>query len=190
MPAVPHPDHPATVLAQASDAQLVAVVQASGDQAAFNQLFGRFQHKIRAFLLFKSAESRLDVDDLMQETYLKAFLHIRQFDRRAQFSTWLLRIAINEMLQSRRTQQRAGRWFRRWLSTEDTTELPEPCRQADLLDASQLLAQLSDSQQKVFVYSEFYGYSHSEIAQALQLPLGTVKTLIKQARDALQRSQS
>ena len=63
-------------------------------------------------------------------------------------------------------------------------------RYDEQLDAENLLARLSDIQQQVFVYSEFYGYSHSEIADKLQLQLGSVKTYMKQARDALERSQT
>lgn len=177
---------------EASAEQLVALVQACGDQRAFNQLFSRYHGKLRAFLLCRSAESRLDVEDLLQETYLKAFLHIQQFDRRAQFSTWLLRIAINEMLQSRRAASGLRRFVDRWLRGADD-EAAEPVQQMrydEQLDAEYLLARLSDIQQQVFVYSEFYGYSHSEIADKLQLPLGSVKTYMKQARDALERSQT
>ena len=78
-------------------------MQVSGDTTAFNELFSRYDNKLRGFLAFKSAEQRQDIDDLVQETYVKAFLNIQQFQQQAQFSTWLLRIAINEMLQAKRS---------------------------------------------------------------------------------------
>lgn len=173
-------------LKQASVEQLVALVQVSGDQAAFNELFGRFEQKLRAFLLFKSADSRFEVDDLMQETYVKAFLHIGQYQQQAQFSTWLLRIAVNELLQAKRAQGIFARLKQRWFYAESDAAVHQD-QSAALHDATVLLASLSDFQQQVFVCAEFYGYSQSEIAEKLQLPLGSVKTYLKQARDALDR---
>lgn len=171
---------------QASVEQLVAIVQVSGDHGAFNELFGRFEPKLRAFLRYKSNDSKFEVDDLMQETYVKAFLNIGQFQQQAQFSSWLLRIAINELLQAKRAQGIFVRLKQRWFRNE-----PEPAQHQDLTaehhDATLLLAMLSDVQQQVFVCAEFYGYSQSEIADKLQLPLGSVKTYMKQARAALDR---
>ncbi len=173
-------------LQKASDAQLVAIVQVCGDSAAFNELFGRFERKLRAFLLYKSSDSRFEVDDLVQETYVKAFLNIGQFQQQAEFSTWLLRIAINELLQAKRAQGIFARLKQRWFHSE-----PEAQNHNDLSaehrDATLLLASLSDVQQQVFVCAEFYGYSQSEIAEKLQLPLGSVKTYMKQAREVLDR---
>ncbi|OBP16306.1 hypothetical protein A5320_02545 [Rheinheimera sp. SA_1] len=176
-------------LKQASVEQLVAIVQVSGDTAAFNELFSRYAQKLRAFLLFKSADSRFDVDDLMQETYVKAFLKINQFEHQAQFSTWLLRIAFFEMLQAKRSQGIFRRLTERWFAGN-----AEPMVHTDStdqqMDAEQLIASLSDLQQQVFVYAEFYGYSQTEIADKLNIPLGSVKTYMKQARDALDRNNT
>lgn len=176
-------------LKQASVEQLVAIVQASADTAAFNELFSRFEHKLRAFLAYQSADSRFEVDDLMQETYVKAFLHMNQFEQQAQFSTWLLRIAFFEMLQAKRSQGIFRRLKDRWFSgnTETIVHIDTTDQQ---MDAGQLIAGLSDLQQQVFVYAEFYGYSQTEIAAKLQLPLGSVKTYMKQARDALDRKNT
>ena len=125
-------------LQQASVEQLVAIVQVAGDSAAFNELFGRFERKLRAFLLYKSSDSKFEVDDLMQETYVKAFLHIGQYQQQAEFSTWLLRIAINELLQAKRAQGIFARLKQRWFHSE-----PEAQSHTDLSaeqrDAASLL---------------------------------------------------
>lgn len=176
-------------LQQASVDQLVAIVQACGDNAAFNELFGRFERKLRAFLLYQSSDSRFEVDDLMQETYVKAFLHIGQYQQQAEYSTWLLRIAINELLQAKRAQGIFVRLKQRWFHSEPEAQ-SHTDQSAEQRDAAALLACLSDVQQQVFVCAEFYGYSQSEIAEQLQLPLGSVKTYMKQARDALDRISS
>ena len=174
-------------LKQASVEQLVAIVQVSGDTAAFNELFGRFDHKLRAFLVFKSAGQRQDVDDMVQETYVKAFLNIRHFQQQSQFATWLLRIAINEMLQAKRSGNIFARLKQRWLVAEADSPSHRDNTAAHI-DAESLIAQLSTIQQQVFVYTEFYGYSQSEIADKLQIPLGSVKTYMMQARNTLNRN--
>lgn len=164
-------------------------MQACGDNTAFDELFGRFERKLRAFLLYKSSNSRFEVDDLMQETYVKAFLHIGQYQQQAEFSTWLLRIAINELLQAKRAQGIFARLKQRWFHSEPEAQSHTDVS-AEQRDAAVLLACLSDVQQQVFVCAEFYGYSQSEIAEQLQLPLGSVKTYMKQARAALDRINS
>jgi RNA polymerase sigma-70 factor (ECF subfamily) len=176
-------------LKQASVEQLVAIVQVSGDSAAFNELFSRYDNKLRAFLAFKSADQRHDIDDLVQETYVNAFLNIQQFKQQSQFATWLLRIAINEMLQAKRSGNIFARLKDRWFSDEANT-LSHSDNTATQLDAATLIAGLTTLQQQVFVYTEFYGYSQSEIADKLQIPLGSVKTYMKQARDTLDRSNT
>ena len=174
-------------LKQASVEQLVAIVQVSADTAAFNELFGRFDSRLRAFLAFKSAGQRQDVDDMVQETYVKAFLNIRHFQQQSQFATWLLRIAINEMLQVKRSGNIFARLKQRWLMAEADSPSHRDNTAAHI-DAESLIAQLSTIQQQVFVYTEFYGYSQSEIADKLQIPLGSVKTYMMQARNTLNRN--
>jgi len=176
-------------LKQASVEQLVAIVQVSGDTTAFNELFSRYDNKLRGFLAFKSAEQRHDIDDLVQETYVKAFLNIQQFQQQAQFSTWLLRIAINEMLQAKRSGNIFSALKQRWFAEAPGT-LSHTDNTAAQLDAATLIATLSTIQQQVFVYAEFYGYSQTEIADKMQIPLGSVKTYMMQARTTLDRSNA
>ncbi|MFN6972230.1 MAG: RNA polymerase sigma factor, partial [Rheinheimera sp.] len=116
-------------------------------------------------------------------------LNIQQFEHKAQFSTWLLRIAFFEMLQAKRTEGIFSRLKQRWFSGLTETMVHTDATEQQL-DAEQLIAGLSALQQQVFVYTEFYGYSQTEIADKLQLPLGSVKTYLKQARDSLSEEQS
>lgn len=176
-------------LKQASVEQLVALVQVSGDTAAFNELFSRYDTKLRGFLAFKSAGQHHDIDDVVQETYVKAFLNIQQFQQQAQFSTWLLRIAVNEMLQAKRSGNIFSALKHRWFAAEPGA-LSHSDNTAAHLDAATLIATLSTIQQQVFVYAEFYGYSQTEIAAKLQIPLGSVKTYMMQARTTLDRSNA
>lgn len=172
---------------QASSKQLIALIQSTGDRAAFNELFTRYDTNLRAFLRAKSGEE--NIDDIVQETYVKAFLNIDKFELRANYTTWLFKIAFNELLQSKRKIS----VFRRL--KENVLLFMKPSdglfdNTCLLIDAEQAIAELSTVQQQVFVYSELFGCSHAEISENLNLPLGSVKTYIKQARIALEQGNS
>ncbi len=160
-----------------SDDQLVALAQATGDRDAFNNLFARYQGKLHGFLVGRINESH--VDDVIQETYLKAFINIGGFAGESAFSTWLFSIAINECRQETR---RIGIYRR--LITVFSQSAPDPGRQAPLdlaLDFQTLSQALSPVQYDVFLLSNVYGFTHREIAESRGLPLGSVKSYLAQA---------
>lgn len=174
-------------MTQASNAQLLALIQSTGDRAAFNQLFSRYDTNLRAFLRAKSGEN--DIDDIVQETYVKAFLNINKFELRANYTTWLFKIAFNEFLQSKRKKNIFHRLRENILlfMKPNVESFDNTCL---LIDAERAIAELSTVQQQVFVYSELFGYSHTEISEKLNLPLGSVKTYIKQAKLMLEQGNS
>lgn len=82
--------------ADLDDATLVASAK-SGDGQAFDVLVERYQSRIRA-VAWRFARVTEDTEDIAQQTFQKAFLHLKQFEGNSSFSTWLTRIAINESL--------------------------------------------------------------------------------------------
>jgi RNA polymerase sigma-70 factor, ECF subfamily len=101
-----------------TDSALVAATQ-RGDKQAFEELFLRYERRVFA-IARRITSNREDAEDVVQDTFHKAFLHLDTFQERSRFSTWLTRIAINEayMLLRRR---------RRVLETlpEHSDDLPE-----------------------------------------------------------------
>ena len=85
-----------SVLTEQNDAQLVAAAQ-SGLNEAFDVLVRRYQAKILS-MAWRFTRNREDAEDLTQQAFQKAFLHLRQFQGNSSFSTWLTRIAMNEAL--------------------------------------------------------------------------------------------
>lgn len=78
------------------EAALVAQAQV-GDEDAFARLYNQYgRHVYR--LAFTLTHDRTDAEDVLQDTFLKAFLHLREFRKESSFSTWLTRIAVNEAL--------------------------------------------------------------------------------------------
>src|SRR5260370_32920337 len=87
----------------APDEELVAATK-SGDELAFETLVKRHQRRIFA-LAFRYTRVREDAEDIVQETFQKAFVHLQKFEGKSSFSTWATRIAINEALMSLRRRR-------------------------------------------------------------------------------------
>src|SRR6267143_1616111 len=87
------------------DSAIVRRVRA-GDRALFEILMRR--HNQRVYRVVRAVmKDEADVEDVMQQAYINAFTHLRQFEDRSQFSTWLIRIALHEAFGRRRRVQRA-----------------------------------------------------------------------------------
>ena len=87
----------------AADEEIVAAAK-KGDELAFESLAKRHQRRIFA-LAFRYTRVREDAEDIVQETFQKAFVHLQKFEGKSSFSTWLTRIAINEALMSLRRRR-------------------------------------------------------------------------------------
>src|ERR1700741_3169478 len=87
----------------AADEELVAATK-KGDELGFERLAKRHQRRIFA-LAFRYTRVREDAEDIVQETFQKAFVHLQKFEGKSSFSTWLTRIAINEALMSLRRRR-------------------------------------------------------------------------------------
>jgi len=178
-----------------ADAELVARVQ-QGDKQAFDLLVLKYQRKIQR-LLSRMIRDQSDIDDVMQEAFIKAYRALPQFRGDSAFYTWLYRIAINTA--------------RNWMSSQgrrpsapglNQTEDGETFNEIDnLIDnntpesalASQEIAstvnsvieQLPSELQTAIVLREIDGLSYEEIAQTMNCPIGTVRSRIFRAREAI-----
>ena len=111
---------------------------------------------------------RADADDVAQDAFVAAFTCLRDFKGTASFRTWLTRIAINKALNAlRRPGARAGSWTEAHAATDDHGVA------AELLDA---VGRLSLERRTVIVLRYWLGCSVTEIAETLELPLGTVNS--------------
>ena len=86
-----------------AEEELVAAAK-GGDEVAFETLFKRHQRKILA-LAFRYTRVREDAEDILQQTFQKAFLHLQTFEGKSSLSTWLTRIAINQALMLLRSRR-------------------------------------------------------------------------------------
>ena len=126
-----------------------------------------------------------DAEDLTQQVFLQVFRTIGQFAGHSKFETWLYRLAVNEALQHLRKRQR---WRFQAITREPTSNhRPEDERgeQRELLD--QALARLEPELRSIFVVREVEGLSYHQIAEAADIPEGTVGSRLNRARRQLQQ---
>ena len=139
-----------------------------------------------------------EAEDVMQQAYVNAYSHLRQFDGRSQFSTWLVRIAIHEALARAR---RRGRYIN--MDPEETSGLtlvtsiastPDPERLAYSRELGVLMEsaidRLPDGAREVFILRTVEGMSTEEVAAAVDVSEAVVKTRLSRARAALRRELS
>jgi RNA polymerase sigma-70 factor, ECF subfamily len=169
--------------ALSDDAVIARVLQ--GETPLFEVLMRR--HNPR---LFRAARAVLrnddDAEDVMQEAYLQAFTNLRQFERRAKFSTWLTRIAVHEALarlRRRRPQVDPDK--------EDVSSpMPSPEDSASLRELGGVLEPMVDALPEafriVFVLRAVEALSVGETAECLGVPEETVRTRFFRARRLLQ----
>ncbi len=124
-----------------------------------------------------------DASDLTQETYVKGFQRLDQFDGRSAVASWLYRIAINEALQFRR-RQNVGTAKLRALAPNRPTEAHRPT--TDLrLDLGHALAELPPDDQAVLLLRYQEELDYRSISEVLQCAEGTVASRLNRARDRL-----
>lgn len=155
-----------------SEAALVARVVTDRDQAAFDTLVRRYQSPLRNFLRRLTRTDIGRADDLAQETFMKAYTSIGTYRAQAKFGTWLYRIAYNAFLNDQRSRLPLAEFDESHHSP--TTDFASTA--SDESDADAAFRWLTDRQRAIFDLHYKKGMTHQEIAGALELPLGTVKS--------------
>lgn len=170
--------------------ELVLAIAQTRDRAAFADLFNAFAPKVKGYLMRQGLPGT-EAEELAQETMVTVWRKAELFDpARAAASTWIFRIARNLRIDALRREGRAAAYRLDLTDEPDAPETPEAGHLARQRDA-RLRAELSRlpaSQIEVLRLAFFQDRPHSEIAEALGLPLGTVKSRIRLALDRLRRA--
>jgi RNA polymerase sigma-70 factor (ECF subfamily) len=158
-----------------SDEELMRAV-AGGDEVALTALIDRHSARVHAFLLRYSG-NRADADDLLQETWVRVARAAQSFDAARRFRSWLYGIATHlarDQFRRRSAKERALRA----LATQPRAQ------QRDALDRAELherIAELPDSMRAVLQLRYFESMGEAEMAEALGIPRGTVKSRLHAA---------
>jgi RNA polymerase sigma-70 factor (ECF subfamily) len=167
-------------MSDAADARLAA----GGDQAAFERLYRR--HVPRIHNLARRMMGLDEADEATQDAFVRAWEKLGTFRAEAAFGTWLHRLAINVFL-GRRAKE--GKRVDRILS--DETALDRMSGRTDhpefAMDFETAIGRLPRGAREVFVLHDVEGFKHREIAELLEVTVGTSKAQLHRARTMLRR---
>ena len=166
-----------------------------GDSAAFDLLVRKYQHRIAA-LISRYVHDWSEVQDVAQDTFIRAYRAIGNFRGDAQFYTWLHRIAVNTaknhlVSHSRRPptddiEVETAEQFESGLRLRETaTPERELMRQQLEQTVMRAVERLPEELREAISMREVEGLSYEEIAQRMQCPIGTVRSRIFRAREAI-----
>ncbi len=181
-------------VAKETDKELVRRVK-QGDKHAFDLLFARYQHKI-VNLVGRYLRDPEDVQDVAQEAFIKAFRALPRFRGDSAFYTWLYRIAINTaknhiVAKSRRPPGTDvdvdDAEFMDGTDALKDAESPEAALARDELSGAidRAIRALPDDLRSAVTLREFDGLSYEQIADIMDCPVGTVRSRIFRAREAI-----
>ena len=156
-----------------------------GDRHAFARLVRAHQSRVRLQLRRLTHGDAALADDLAQETFVQAWLHLNDFRGDARLATWLHRIALTRFLQHVRRPQLPAEW-----REPDATDESDPGHDPRAVeglgrDVERALQALSEIQRLAVVHCFHLDLTHAEAAQVLGLPLGTLKSHLDRARTRL-----
>ena len=165
-----------------SDEVLVSRAMVDRDTRAFDLLVGRHQSRVRGWLRHLAKDAAL-ADDLAQETFLLAWRKLETYKAKGSFESWLLTIARNQFLQSRRKSGReTGHLDRLESEVKADSDVGESQDyQGEDADAERFLRILSHDERDVMILVYGIGLSHGEASKVSDLPLGTVKSHVRRS---------
>ena len=182
---------------EVTDKVLVERVR-SGDKQAFNLLVAKYQFKIQN-LVSRFIKDRAEQEDVTQEAFIKAYRAIGNFRGESAFYTWLYRIAVNTA-----KNQLVGAGWRPPQQDVDIDEggavgfadgltemnSPEAILQNDELVQTirAAIAELPEELRQAITLREFDGLSYEEISEVMECPIGTVRSRIFRAREAIEQA--
>lgn len=183
-------------MAEETDQQLVERVL-DGNKNAFNLLVLRYQHRVAA-LISRFIHDPQEVEDVSQEAFIKAYRALPLFRGDSAFYTWLYRIAVNtakNYLVSRNRRPPASDVD---VSEAEVSEIgailrdiedPEGALVTDKLKAAihEAIEELPEDLKTAFTLREFSGLSYEDITEVMDCPVGTVRSRIFRAREAIDK---
>ncbi len=179
-----------------ADAILVERVQ-KGDNAAFDVLVRKYQHKILK-LVMRYVRDPAEAEDVTQEAFLKAYRALPKFRGDSAFYTWIYRIAINTAKNFLVAAKRRPLDYN--LDLQDSEQYDMQARLKDIdtpermmlteeirATVNRAIDKLPEDLRTAIILREMEGMSYEEIAQAMECPVGTVRSRIFRAREAIDK---
>ncbi|MFA4930380.1 MAG: sigma-70 family RNA polymerase sigma factor [Patescibacteria group bacterium] len=176
-----------------SDEQLAKA--AVDDEAAFYKLMQRYEHKLLRYIRRIIKINQETAEDILQETFIKTYRYLNNFDPSLKFSSWIYRIAHNEAIGYWRRQQRNVKYISidkeenglaNTLADDETisSELHDKERQEKIVEVINLLP---ENYREVLILRYLEQKDYEEISDVLHKPVGTVSALIHRAKDKIKK---
>lgn len=167
-----------------------------GSEKAYRELYFLYRDRLSR-VIFSMVGSREDAEDILQQTFIRAFDSLNKFHGKSSFYTWIYRIAVNTSTDFLRS--RAGKYLEKSLDNSaegrslidsvaaPDSENPESETYKNELAAfiGEAMAELGDEHRKVLVLREISGFSYNEISEATGIEPGTVMSRLHYARKKL-----
>ena len=180
-----------------SDLELVRRAQRN-ERGAFDLLVLKYQHKVIK-LVARLLRDPAEAEDVAQEAFVKAYRALGSFRGDSAFYTWLYRIAVNTARNSIASRQRRPLDYEAELSESEQNNVEARLKHDDTPEATvlseeirvtvnQAIEQLPEDLRTAIVLREVEGLSYEEIAAAMDCPVGTVRSRIFRAREAIDRA--
>lgn len=159
------------------DSELLLRIVTEDDRKAFEAILRKYQSPIRAFFRKMCGGDGELADDLSQETFLKAYRGIHSFNQQSKFLTWLYAIAKNVYFEHLRRGEKFEELSESEASMVSATD--------SHLDIAKCMLQLNPEERLVLTLSYAEGLLQTEVAELMEIPLGTVKTHALRAKEKL-----
>jgi RNA polymerase sigma-70 factor, ECF subfamily len=166
-----------------------------GEHSAFNELVGKYRQKVLA-LSMRYTGNRADAEDAVQNTFLKAYRALAHFRGDCAFYSWLHRIAINSAKTTRSLRMHDQRIFHSIDSSADSAHETQVSEDWDTPEALVLteeicnavngaIESLCEEQRTAIALRELHGLSYADVAFSMSCPVGTVRSRVFRAREAI-----
>lgn len=160
-----------------------------GDLRAFEELYRKSAGRVNALCLRMAGGDQARAQDFVQEVYLRVWERLATFEGRAQFSSWIHRVAVNRVTDLMRME--IGRSLLQFDTGENPAAPRSPAPRPDLvIDLENAMRSLPAGARAVFVLHDVEGYGHEEIAVMTGISAGTSKSQLHRARRLLRERLS
>lgn len=164
-----------------SDYDLVDLI-VQEDMKAFEELYERYAGKVLKrcyFICLSSDQAR----DLMQEVWIKVFLHLRSFKKEATFQTWLYRLTTNHCLNYLKSRSRADQLFQK-IEMEERV----PTEDVHSLEVKDILARIPFEDREILTMKFIAGYTYEEVASICGMNVSAVKMKVSRLLGKLRKA--
>lgn len=183
-----------SILSGVKDEELVAMVLK--DKNIFAEIIARWEEKLGNFVRRRTRVSGEDVEDLLQNVFIKVYLNLNAFDQSLKFSSWIYRICYNEIVSDYRKKKIREHFNFEDLELNDDTKISELLgdntnilntvhNEVEVGKIKAAINNLDDKYKEVITMRFLEEKEYEEISDILQVPVGTVSTLIYRARKEL-----